>query len=175
MIKLIVCGSAVSWMLEKVIYAKGSLHNRITARIHLQPFSLKEVRDYLGYRGIRLNDMQVLELYMVMGGIPHYLRSVSKGLSAAQNINNICFQPEGLLLDRADGIINICEIKHYNKKFAIDKSYALRLKNRVETFREQTGTPKQLFITMITSHGLVQNEYSRQLVYREITLKDLFL
>ncbi|MCP5053175.1 MAG: AAA family ATPase, partial [bacterium] len=76
-VKLIVCGSAASWILEKIIYAKGGLHNRITARIHLMPFNLKETQDYLKYRGIALNREQVLELYMVMGGIPYYLNSVS--------------------------------------------------------------------------------------------------
>jgi hypothetical protein len=39
---------------------------------------------------------------MVMGGIPHYLKEVSKGLSAAQNINVICFQENGLLFDEFD-------------------------------------------------------------------------
>lgn len=344
-IKLIVCGSAASWVLEKIIYAKGGLHNRITARMHLQPFTLRETSDYLGYRGIRLNEQQVLELYMVMGGIPFYLKSVEKGISAAQNINKICFQPEGtllnefdnlfsslydkadthmeiiqalaknrgglskeellarinlsssggtfkkrlleleeagfaapffpygrtrkgtyyriideytlfylnwirpvrhkllrdnsnywenksqtpswkswagyafeavcfkhislickaldisaiskeigswryrpssksattkkgaqidLLLDRVDGIINVCEIKHHSKKFTIDKSYARQLEHKLDIFKEKSKTGKQLFLTMITTFGLTENEYTQQLVYRGLTLKDLF-
>lgn len=96
---LIGCGSAASWMLEKLIYAKGGLHNRITATISLQPFSLKETQDYLTYRGINLNHQQVAQLYMVLGGIPQYLHSVRKGFSAAQNINALCFTKEGVLFD----------------------------------------------------------------------------
>lgn len=96
---LIACGSAASWMLEKLIYAKGGLHNRITATISLQPFSLKETQEYLDSRGIKLNQQQVVQLYMVVGGIPHYLRSIRKGLSAAQNINELCFRKQGLLFD----------------------------------------------------------------------------
>ena len=79
-----------------------------------------------------------------------------------------------LLVDRADGIINICEIKHYNKPFVIDKSYAAQLKYKIETFREQTKTNKQLFLTLITTHGLSQNNYAKELISNSITLQDLF-
>jgi len=79
-----------------------------------------------------------------------------------------------LLFDRADGIINVCEIKHYNKAFIIDKKYADKLKNKLDTFKEQTNTRKQLFLTMITVHGITRNSYSEDLVSREITLTDLF-
>lgn len=96
---LVVCGSAASWMLENIIYTKGGLHNRITARISLQPFNLRETEAYLKYRGVNLNRQQILQLYMVMGGVPHYLKAVQKGLSAAQNIGLICFQKNGLLFD----------------------------------------------------------------------------
>ncbi len=94
---LVVCGSAASWVLEKLIHAKGGLHNRITDTIHLTPFSLGEADLYLKSRGINLKSMQVLELYMVMGGIPHYLRQVEKGKSATQIINSLCFHRDGFL------------------------------------------------------------------------------
>ncbi|MBC6685696.1 AAA family ATPase [Wolbachia pipientis] len=99
---LVVCGSAASWMLENLIYNKGGLHNRITARIGLQPFNLRETKKYLRYLGVNLNHQQILQIYMAMGGIPHYLKEISKGLSATQNINEICFQKEGLLFDEFD-------------------------------------------------------------------------
>lgn len=98
-IKLIVCGSAASWILKKIIHAKGGLHNRITAIISLQPFNLRDTKQYLQARGILLNTKQIVQLYMVVGGIPYYLNAVQKGLSAMQNINKICFQPNGLLFD----------------------------------------------------------------------------
>jgi AAA+ ATPase superfamily predicted ATPase len=96
-IKLIVCGSAASWVLEKLIQAKGGLHNRITDFIHLQPFTLEESSNYLKSRGVKLKPMQILELYMVMGGIPHYLRQVEKGKSSTQIINSLCFHKDGFL------------------------------------------------------------------------------
>ena len=96
---LLVCGSAASWMLENIIYAKGGLHNRITARIPLAPFTLSETEEYLHYLGVKLNQWQILQLYMVMGGVPHYLKSIRKNYSAVQNINALCFKKGGLLFD----------------------------------------------------------------------------
>jgi AAA+ ATPase superfamily predicted ATPase len=94
---LVVCGSAASWMIQKIINNKGGLHNRTTRRIQLAPFSLTESHSYLKYRGINLSHRQVLQLYMSMGGIPYYLKEVERGLSAAQNIANTCFSKTGLL------------------------------------------------------------------------------
>jgi predicted AAA+ superfamily ATPase len=96
-VKVILCGSAASWMLEHLLYAKGGLHNRISRIIQLQPFNLKEVKEYLAARKIRLSDKHLLDLYMVMGGIPYYLNSIEKGRSAEQNIQEICFKDNGIL------------------------------------------------------------------------------
>ncbi|WP_246210170.1 ATP-binding protein [Wolbachia endosymbiont of Atemnus politus] len=89
-------------MLENLIYNKGGLHNRIIAREPLQPFNLCETKEYLRCLGVTLNHQQILQIYMAMGGIPHYLKEVSKGFPAAQNINVICFQKGGLLFDEFD-------------------------------------------------------------------------
>jgi predicted AAA+ superfamily ATPase len=344
-LKLIVCGSAASWMLEHFIYTKGGLHNRITGRICLQAFTLEETQQYLQYRDIVLNAQQVLELYMAMGGIPHYLKSVTKGLSAVQNINNMCFTKEGVLLDefkklyaslydnseiyirlirlvasnrhgisidelvekdnsfssggtlhqrlaeleaagfihglvpygnkkkgkfyrildeytyfylqwiepfhkeinslggephywqkvaqtplwhnwtgyafesvcfkhiekirsalgiekisakvgswryvpktsakeqgaqidllfdRADRVITLCEIKSSFSAFTLDKRYAENLKNKISVYRDKTKTKKQIFIAMITIHGVAQNAYAQELIHNEVVLKDFF-
>lgn len=95
----VVCGSAASWMLEKLIYAKGGLHKRITRKILLEPYKLKETEQFLKNRGIRLNQRQILDIYMAIGGIPFYLKAIEKGLSAAQNINKLCFEKNGMLYD----------------------------------------------------------------------------
>jgi predicted AAA+ superfamily ATPase len=93
----IVCGSAASWMLEKLIHAKGGLHKRITRKILLEPFTLRETELFLKSRKIHLNQKQILDLYMAIGGIPFYLKGVQKGLSAAQNIEALCFEKNGML------------------------------------------------------------------------------
>lgn len=341
-IKLIVCGSAASWMLDKIVESKGGLHNRLTKAIRLLPFTLSETKEFLKSRGIHLNDYQILDLYLVMGGIPHYLKQVEKGLSAAQNINKICFTKDGLLaeefhklytslfenssihikvmrklakarlgmtreellkttglssgggtqeilrnleeagfiesfvpygrqshgkifrvideysyfylkwiepappsifeeknsdywllkqpspswkswagfafegiclknieriksalsikgvitenstwryapksktdkgaqidllLDRADQVISICEIKHTEDPFLITKAYAEELRRKISVFKKQTQTRKTIFLVMITPYGIQKNSYSQELVNNEVTLKDLF-
>ena len=96
-IVVVICGSSASWMIQKVVEHKGGLHNRLTKRVHLFPFNLHETEAFLKNLNIHFNRYQIVELYMAMGGIPHYLNEVEAGLSAAQNIERICFSPTGLL------------------------------------------------------------------------------
>lgn len=340
---LIACGSAASWILEKLIYAKGGLHNRITRKIRLEPFNLKETQEFLTSLSIKLNQKQILDVYMAIGGIPFYLKAMEKGLSATQNIGAICFKKNGLLynefsnlfealfeqadtnliivreivkhgnemsredliratgiksggtlkkrlkeleasnfiqsflpygrkkehlyrvvdefslfhlkwiepilssgvgideqkywqnivntpavaswagyafenvclkhtyqiqmalglekiackaakwryfptkgsgeqgaqidllFDREDGIITICEIKYSNKLFLIDRDYGKQLVKKLEVFEQQVKPGKQLFLAMITTAGVKQNLWAKELVQNEATLADLFL
>lgn len=96
---VIICGSAAAWMIRKVVNSKGGLHNRITKRIRLLPFTLQETEAYLQYRNINLDRYQILQLYMAMGGVPHYLKEINRGESATQAIDRICFKKDGLLSD----------------------------------------------------------------------------
>lgn len=105
-ILVIICGSAAFWMTSKIINNRGGLHNRVTKRMHLQPFSLGETEDYLKHFHINISRYQLLHLYMALGGIPHYLKEVRKGQSAAQNINRICFQKNGLLVNEFENLYN---------------------------------------------------------------------
>ena len=98
-IVVVICGSAASWMIQKILRSRGGLHNRVTKRIRLKPFSLAESVEFLSTRGIKFEYYQMLQLYMVMGGIPHYLKEIEKGKSATQNISKICFSETGLLRD----------------------------------------------------------------------------
>jgi uncharacterized protein len=98
-IVVVLCASAASWMIQKIVYHKGGLHNRITKRIDLQPFTLHETELYLKSRNVASDRYQILQLYMAMGGIPHYLKEVEAGKSAIQNIDALCFTNGGLLND----------------------------------------------------------------------------
>lgn len=101
-ILLAICGSAASWMIDKIINDKGGLHNRVTKLIWLQPFTLAETEAYCKAKKIKLNRYQILQIYMVMGGIPMYLDQLQPGLSAIQNIQEICFARQGYLRDEYD-------------------------------------------------------------------------
>ena len=96
-VKLIICGSAASWIIKNILNNKGGLHNRVTLKINLEPFCLYETKLYLKNLGLILDDYQILNLYMCIGGIPFYLKSLDKGLSVAQNINQLCFKKDGFL------------------------------------------------------------------------------
>lgn len=329
---LIVCGSATSWMINKIVNNKGGLHNRLTQRIHLLPFTLKETTDFLKYRQIKLSPYQITQLYMAMGGIPHYLNEIKPGESAMQAIDRICFQKDGLLvnefenlyralfknaeihlkivftlakklkglsrkelieisklsdggavsevleeltwcnfisvtnsfgktkkdsiyrltdefslfhlkfmhkknnvnwlqlsnttqwkswsgyafenicfkhlpqikkslgiegvftefysfkaignkenngtqidliIDRNDGIINLCEIKFYDKKFSLSKATTQVIQNKIEVFIRETKTRKTIFPTLITSFGTEKNEYTTGFIQQEISTENL--
>lgn len=334
---VVICGSAASWMIQKVVHNKGGLYNRITKRIHLRPFSLYETELYLQKKGLNLNRYQIVELYMAMGGIAHYLKEIQNGESVAQNIDRICFDPGGplydefgqlypslfehpenhvavvralstkwrglsrgeiiditgisngggltktleelqhsgfiaeylpfgrkkrdaryrladeyslfylkfietmrkegvgiwstfqqkptyrawsgyafesiclkhlteikkalgisgifssssafyhkgedgmdgcqidLLIDRDDRVINLCEIKWAGAEFIITKSYAAELRKKMAMFKHYSKTKKQVFLTFISTYGLLPNEHSRGLVDKELQLDSLFV
>lgn len=326
---VVICGSAASYMIQKIVRNKGGLHNRISQHIRLQPFTLHETALFLKSRGINYTKYDILQLYMTMGGVPHYLEKLEKGLSVAQNIDRLCFDKDGvlrnefdllysslfddsekhltiikalagvnkgmtrqqlidkskipsggdfslkleelmesgfvseygfygnkkqlslyrlsdeyskfylkfiepnrnsgpgtwqrlansqsyltwagfcfetvclkhisqikkalridaiystnsswfndhaqidLLIDRDDNIINLCEMKCYSAPYTIDKKDYLNLKNKVAELKRETATQKNIFLTMVTTFGLNDNEYSRELIDNQISLDDL--
>lgn len=78
-----------------------------------------------------------------------------------------------LLIDRKDDSINICEIKFYSGPFSLDRDYYEKLIEKRQRFIDFTKTRKQVFITMITNHGVKQNAYSSEIIDSEIILSDL--
>ena len=105
-IKLIVCGSATSWILNNLIKNRGGLHNRVTHKIPLKPFTLKECRDYFDARQFRMSTRQIAECYMVLGGVPFYLSKLDKGEGLAQNIDRLLFAEDGELHDEFTSMYN---------------------------------------------------------------------
>ena len=330
---VVICGSAASYMVQRVVNNRGGLHNRLTRRIRMAPFNLRETEQLLQHNKVRLTRYDILQLYMALGGVPYYLHMVKRGESMAQAVDRLCFEPQGflrgefqnvfaslfehagnheaivralagvrkgltrtailrksrvasggtltktlseleesgfieryvpydakkdplyritdeytqfylrhveggkpirrahwakemgtpayrawsgftfeticmkhveeikdalgiagirttegswigkgdesgaqvdLLIDRDDNVINLCEMKFTNGPFTIDKKYAKELMAKTEAFRSSTRTRKSLFITFVTTHGLRQNAYSRQLVENELTMEALF-
>lgn len=101
---VVLCGSAASWMISKVLNNKGGLHNRITEIIRLQPFSLREAQAYLVHRGVQLTSMQLAELYMAVGGVPLYLNFIKRGNSATQAVESSFFAEGAPLADEFERI-----------------------------------------------------------------------
>ncbi len=96
---LIVCGSATSWILKNMVKDEGGFYNRPTRKIHLLPFTLGECLLFSEYLKLGYKKKQVIECYMVFGGIPYYWLMLDPSLSLAQNIDRLCFRESGQLHD----------------------------------------------------------------------------
>lgn len=99
---LIVCGSAAAWMVKNLFRNRGGLHNRVTARILLQPFTLSECEALVAERGLNMGRQDIAECYMAIGGVPYYWRYLMRGMSLAQNIDCMCFAPDAPLRGEFD-------------------------------------------------------------------------
>lgn len=98
-LKIIVCGSATTWMTDKFISGKGGMYNRTTERIYLAPFNLKQSEKLLKYNGLDWEPAMVLDAYMVFGGVPLYLTMLKKHLSLDANIDEMFFREGAPLRD----------------------------------------------------------------------------
>lgn len=101
---LIVCGSATSWIVDKIIHNHGGLYNRLNKKINLRQFTLNECELYARSRKLGMQHRQILECYMVMGGIPFYWSLLRKELSLPLNIDNIFFSEDGELNNEFDAL-----------------------------------------------------------------------
>ncbi len=103
---VVICGSSASFMVNKVINDKKGLHNRITIPIRLLPFSLYETELYLKSRKVNLDRYSYLQLYMAIGGIPHYLEKINQGDSVPVAIDRLCFQKNGILVNEFNQVFS---------------------------------------------------------------------
>jgi len=124
---LIICGSASSWMTKKIFKSRGGFHNRVTKRIRLSPFSIKECQAFFLDRNIDYDLLSLSEVYMVFGGIPYYLSLFERGLSVTQNIDELCFSENAplenefselyrSLFNNADKYINVVRTLNTKRK-----------------------------------------------------------
>ena len=98
-VKLVVCGSATTWMTNKLLGDKGGLHNRVTRPMHLEPFTLLETEDYLQSIDIDWSRQEVLDAYMILGGTPYYLSLLRPDLTLTQNVDELFFSNGAILRD----------------------------------------------------------------------------
>lgn len=88
---LVICGSATTWIVNKILRSRGGLHNRVTRQIPLVPFTLKECEAFAEYKNLGFDRRQVMECYMTFGGVAYYWSILQEGQSAAQNIDRLFF------------------------------------------------------------------------------------
>jgi AAA+ ATPase superfamily predicted ATPase len=159
-LKLIVCGSAASWMLDNLINAKGGLHNRLTHSLLLQPYNLSQTKAFLSSRGIKLNNKQVLDIYMITGGIPHYLKNIQKSKSAIQNINELCFTANGLLFNEFPRLFaSLFEKSTLHLRIVREiakKRYGISIQDLSKKIDIKTGGTLTHILNELTAAGFIQ-------------------
>lgn len=101
-IVFIASGSATSWMMDNLVENPGGLHARITHNIYVRPFTLRETHEYLTNRGFMFDHYMILQLYMIMGGIPFYLSLLNPKESLLANIDRLYFRRNGELRTEFD-------------------------------------------------------------------------
>lgn len=174
-IVLIVCGSAASWLIENILQDKGGLHNRVTRRIKLLPFTLKETELFLKKKKFKVTQYEIVKLYMCLGGIPFYLDLLDSNISISQNIDKLFFTQNGALRNEFNELYKSL-FKNAAKHIAIIKTMAqktrgmnrsdilkyTRLPNAGSTTRIIDELEESGFITRYQNYG----KLSREAVYQ---------
>ena len=105
-VMVVVCGSATSWIMDKLINNHGGLYGRVTYEIKLSPFTLKECEDFFREKRIKISKYDIIQAYMITGGIPYYLGYYEKGLSLAQNVDHLFFEKNAPLKNEYERLFN---------------------------------------------------------------------
>ena len=141
---LIVCGSATNWIINKLFKHKGGLYNRAGSRIFLRPFTLAETEQYLQKHGIEWERYDIAMIYMIMGGIPYYLKQLEQGRTVLDNIDNCFFKTNGKLWDEFDNL--------YETLFAQSEIY-LRIVEALASKRIGLTREEIITITKLPDNG----------------------
>lgn len=88
-----------------------------------------------------------------------FIRQTAAGLVRMRKID--------LLIDRADNVMNLCEMKFNNAPYTIDKNYYLKLKKNIRT-QKRYEYQENVVITLVTTYGVNENEYSKELVQNSL-------
>ena len=105
-VKLVICGSATSWILDKLLNNKGGLYGRITLPIFVEPFTLGECREFFREGGYAMDEYDIVQAYMAFGGIPYYLDMFRRGLSVPQNLDAILYGRQAPLRNEFDKLFS---------------------------------------------------------------------
>ncbi|MES2200181.1 MAG: ATP-binding protein [Chlamydiota bacterium] len=175
---IIICGSAASWMIKKVINNRGGLYGRLSAEIRLQPFSLLETEEFFLDRRIELTRKQITEIYMVTGGIPKYLSCVEKAQSSTQTINSLCFTPQGPLLKEFHKLYSsLFENAYRHVKIVAALAYKREGMTQKDLFKlldiPQGGRSSEILEELIESGFITSSQaYGKQIKERKFRLID---
>ena len=174
---LVACGSATTWIVDKLLANKGGLYNRVTSEMHLAPFTLKECEDYYKERHVIMDRYDQTQCYMAIGGIPYYMSFVEPGLSLAQNLDRLFFSKGGKLtleFNRLFGSI-FSSPEQYKQVIRLLANYREGLKREdIARLLGMTsgGTLSKLLEALVVSDFITKYQYfgkSKREVYYKLT------
>jgi hypothetical protein len=181
---LVICGSATSWITQKIINDVGGLHNRVTENIHLYPFNLGETADFLKKKGFKFSIQDVTKIYLALGGIPFYLENIRKGESFAVCIERLCFSPTGILYNEYNNLFqalfNNAVMHQQIVAVLANHPYGLTHTEILQQIglKQSTGTYQRAIEELIISDFIVENtpfgKKKRGVIYRLIDEYSVF-
>jgi AAA+ ATPase superfamily predicted ATPase len=141
---VVVCGSAASYMVKKIIHNSKGLSKRITQTIKLKPFNLNETKKFFEYKGIKMVEYDILKIYMVTGGVAEYLEHIKAGESAVTAIDRLCFQKNAYLKDEYDEVF---------KSLFTENSFHQKIMNALATSKKEGITREEILQDLKISSG----------------------
>jgi uncharacterized protein len=159
---LVVCGSSTSWITNKIVNDKGGFHNRLTHHITLQPFTLRETKQFLYSKNVKLTDSSIAELYMILGGLPYYLEQILPGESPTVAVEKLCFFESGILKNEYENLYKAIFENSANHEAIVETlataKSGLSREEILAKSKLQAGGPYQRAINELIVSGFVKEE-----------------
>lgn len=166
---LVVCGSATSWIIKHIIDDNGSLSNRITAQIHLESFSLKETKIFLEKQGHKgLSSKTIMDYYMVLGGVAHYLKLLLPSLSFVQNTQRLFFEKNGILRTEYSRLFRSLFKNHETHELIVDYLSSSWSGQTLTDLSRQKGLTKGAVLSSALKELEASNIITKRYRYKQI-------
>ena len=178
-IKLVVCGSATSWMLDNVIRDYGGLHGRLTGIIQLKPFTLAECEAYFKLHGFHLSRYEIAIAHMTFGGVPYYLDRLDNEKNLSENIDDFFFLDDKIGQEFKDvytGLYATSERYMDVVKALGSKFYGMTRRELAEAIGIEGGGTFTKILDNLYESGIIRQypRYGKERVETVYQLKDFF-
>ena len=126
----------------------------------LSPFTLAEAEKLLISQGVSMSRHEISEAYMIMGGIPYYLKMIDPRLSLAQNIDRLMFNPNGGLYNEFEtlyrSLFNNSESYIKVVECLNSKGYGMTRSEIAETSGIKSGKTLTTILDYLESCGFIR-------------------
>jgi AAA+ ATPase superfamily predicted ATPase len=159
---VVICGSAASYMVKKILHNKKGLSKRVTKSIKLLPFTLGEVKDFFAHKNYPMDEMELLKIYMAFGGVAEYLENIERGESATTAIDRMCFGSNAYMES---------EFEEVFKSLYEDNSFHHKIMLVLSNNKKKGLTREEILSQMQIKSGGRFSEALNDLIYAGFVLK----